>query len=205
MKKYFILLFGCFSILVSAQSNKIQYGIKAGANLSAYSNSDSPFNDFKPKLGFYIGGLAEIGLMERLTLRPEILLTQYGSVFDAEILFSQTFEPATAERFKSRIDDYTLAVPIHLRFYITEKFAIELGPQLGYIFYRKDTIKENPLDNPPESDINTDAERFTFGISSGLGFKLLDNLMLTTDYYIALKKTNGLKTHVLQLGLDYFF
>lgn len=208
MKNFYLIIFIGFVNFSFAQGNRAnEFGIKAGPSFSNYI-SNNPFDVFKPKIGFYLGGFTEFRLTNKIGLRPELFLSQNGAIFDTEIEVRQAIdEPATVERFKDRIDDYTIALPIKVRFHISDKFAIDLGPQFGYIFYRKRTVKINTaaIEEPIDYNFNDGAERFDVGATTGISFKIVPKLNLTSHYFIALKKTNGVNSSVLQIGIDYTF
>lgn len=73
-----VLLLVCIAITheISAQ---VQWGIKAGGNLSAMLLKDeSGYTKVQLRPGFHLGGTADLALSDRFSLQPSLLLTSKG-------------------------------------------------------------------------------------------------------------------------------
>ena len=80
------LLFATYLINVQAQKNNL--GIKAGLNYSNFSDNSNETSgfDYTSKVGFYIGGYINFRITEKISIQPELLLSQQGSSFSFTLL-----------------------------------------------------------------------------------------------------------------------
>jgi len=92
--------------LASAQSDQVKFGVKAGLNVSNWTqdaNTDS-------KIGGYIGGLVDLPLAGNFHLQPELLF-QHEGVDGGELMYAR--------------------VPIMAKYYIIQNLALQAGPVFG--------------------------------------------------------------------------
>lgn len=203
------------TVSINAQ-NDISFGIQAGANYSRYTPK-FPFPDAKDvsytgKIGYYFGGFLNFKIDEQLRIQPSILFASQGSA-----LLSENVEvrldinsPAIALDFKTNIIESTIVFPIVVQNYLGEKFYIEAGPQIGYIFSRKaksvgDTFPGETNEEASGDLPNTD--KLDFGLLVGFGYKLSENFSLNSRYFFGVTKRtdDNLKSSVLNIGIEYSF
>lgn len=135
MKKRLFLsgLLSLISISVFSQNypyNPITVGAKIGVNLSNVTGGES--QNIKPS--FHAGGFVELPLsrFKKTAVQFELLFSSQGykgKVYDVY----NNFEP-TDEKIK--LEDATLNyinIPILFKYYISNNFSLELGPQFGYL------------------------------------------------------------------------
>ncbi len=202
------------SLSLKAQSSDIEFGLKAGANYSQFT-PDLEVNgikiaNYKGKLGYYAGGFLNIGLSEKLQFQPELLLAMQGSrVIMEGVEMQGSFEstPMIFD-FKSSINDLSLILPLEMRYFLTTKFFIEAGPQLGYIIDRKYKAEDNEFEGnvptDPNDPNNFDYDKFEFGLNLGTGYMLADNLIISARYFLGLnERDNNLKSSVINLGVEF--
>lgn len=69
----------------AAHAQGVEFGIKAGANLSKFGGSDSELGGVKPSnlTGYSFGSFVNFGLGPMISLQPELLYTQRGSKYNA--------------------------------------------------------------------------------------------------------------------------
>jgi hypothetical protein len=126
-----------FSNAQDAKSNdkQVQFGVKAGLNVSMLSGGDLGVNltsDTKSKVGFHIGGLAEIKFNDKFSIQPELLYSQEGGNNTYSTDYSGTFYTFDQDITLSKIN-----LPIIFKYYVIEGLSIEAGPQLDYIMKAK--------------------------------------------------------------------
>jgi len=220
MKKFTLSIVLCLllsSFTINAQSKEIKFGIKAGANYSQFTPNPKFFEiemgDYKGKIGYYVGGFLNIGLIEKLQFQPELLLAMQGSRFVIEDVETQgdfDSNPMVSD-FRSRVNDLTLVLPLELRYFFTKKYFVEVGPQVGYIIDRTYRTEENVFDpNVPNEQFdpndpnNFDYDKFEIGINLGAGYNLRDNLLITARYFFGLNERDyNIRASVINLGLEF--
>lgn len=151
-----ILAFG----FVNAQQTR--FGVKGGLNLSNWTGGD--VEDTKSLVGFHVGGFAEIKIIEKLAIQPEILFSTQGTKIEGG--FAGDFDVKT---------NY-LNIPVLAKYYIVEKFSVEAGPQLGVLLSAK-------LDG---EDVKDSFKSVDLGFNLGAGYNFTDNLSINLRYTIGL-------------------
>lgn len=119
MKKLLLsAIIASFAVMgVNAQDTN--FGVKAGADFATITAKVSGISVSASETGFYVGGFAEIGVTESLSVQPEVL---YVSIKDSE----------------------QISIPIMAKFSVTEQFDIMAGPALGYILDADEATDTEP-------------------------------------------------------------
>ena len=111
MKKLILILVATITVTtVSAQG--LDLGIKAGANFANITDASGLSN----KTGFVVGVFAGAKLGDKLAIQGDLLYSQQGAEFDG-----------------GSIDLNYVNVPVVLKYYVTENFNLQAGPQFGFI------------------------------------------------------------------------
>jgi opacity protein-like surface antigen len=110
--RVFILLASCV-FAWNVQGQELHLGVKAGANFSNLKLS-SDFGGLSPDgaTSFFVGGLADIGLSDKLHVQPELLYSIEGAK-DSDISY--------------------LNVPVMLKYYLIAGLNLQAGPQIGIL------------------------------------------------------------------------
>lgn len=207
MKKIILFVFFCSTLLSYSQENKVNFGLKGGVNYAKFS-ADSPFIDFKRKIGFYAGGFTNIGINKKLKIQPEILYSSQGTkvVFE-DIQVTDTNGEVTVGDYKSNFNESTISLPISLQYYFIENFYLEGGPQFGFILNRKEKVLETPFEDIDANDsTQLYNDNFDFGAIFGIGHKVTKNISINGRFFLGLiKRDNVVKSSVFYLGVDYNF
>ncbi|MFY0481865.1 porin family protein [Flavobacterium sp. PLA-1-15] len=204
MKK--ILLFTALNLFFFSTSNAqvtIKPGVKAGLNLSRFTNSDS---DFRPD--FYVGGLAEIKFSSFYALQPELVYSRQG----ATITYNDfAVNPSGGSVEKKYSLDYLSLGAIN-KFTFAERFQAVVGP----------TIDIQVADNF-DRETSDDLIGLDLGLAIGLGYSLPNGLTFEArfkqglidifgDNYNAYEDENNngnydeiVTNQVIQLGISYTF
>jgi hypothetical protein len=79
MKK---IIFAAIAVMAFGFTNaqKTRFGVKGGLNLTSFSGGN--YYDAKSLVGFQVGGFAEIKIIERLSIQPEVLFSTQGAKLD---------------------------------------------------------------------------------------------------------------------------
>jgi hypothetical protein len=144
--------------------DKLQFGLKVGAN---YSNVyDAKGEDFNadPKFGLATGGFVAIPIGTYIGIQPEVLYSQKGFQATGSILGS-TYK---FTRTTSYID-----VPIFFSFKPSEFLTLQAGPQFSYLIKQKDSFTSSPTSYDQEQEFKTDNIRkntlcFVLGVDINL-------------------------------------
>ncbi len=141
MKKVILLLVGVVSFTSVTLAQGFHIGAKAGANLGKI-NGQSFRDGFK--LGYQLGGFAEIDFTKGFGIQPELLLSQTNT--------KVTDEPLSGLKAGEKIKLDYLSVPILLRFNAGKILTFNLGPQFSILTNNHKTTLENAGDAFKDGD-----------------------------------------------------
>ena len=150
-------------------------GLKAGANITKVEGKS--FKD-EFRYGYHLGGFAEIGLGDRLSIQPEVLFNQFQTRVDS------TFRSVYNVRFAENRDiklNY-LSIPILLNYKLSKSLSLQAGPQYA-ILMQKD---KNVLQNGREAFNSGD-----FSVLGGAQIKI-SKLRLSGRYFVGLNNINDI-------------
>lgn len=206
MKK--IILFtvlAIFCFMANAQdeptkASDISFGLKGGLNFSLITGDDT--DNFDGRVAFHVGGVVEFPISEKFSVQPELLYSAQGD--------KGNFDGMDVE-FNL---DY-LNVPVVAKYYVSEGFSLEAGPQLGFLLSAK------AEGGGVSIDIKDVIKSMDFGFDFGLGYKLDNGLNFSGRYYVGVSNfvdsngsimdvpisSDGSKNYnnVFQLSIGYFF
>ena len=124
MKKSILVL--CLSVFALSfmQAQELRFGIKGGVNVSTLGgDSYDGLVSFDSRTAYHVGVFAEIPLMMKFSIQPELLYSAQGSQFGG--FFS-------VDGFDDQKLDY-LNVPVLVKYNIIAGLSAELGPVFGYL------------------------------------------------------------------------
>lgn len=188
MKKIILLTIAIVTFSF-ANAQETRFGVKAGLNIAKFSGGSD--NTVIP--GFHVGGLAEIKIMERLSVQPELLFSTQGAHY----------------AFLGGSSDFKLNyinVPVLAKFYVTEGFTVEAGPQIGFLVSAKDE----------GNDVKGDFKSVDLGFNFGAGYDFTKKFSVNLRYTLGLSDIrdsegsnyspfDGVKNSVFALSLAYKF
>lgn len=174
------------SLMIQAQD--AQFGAKAGIN---FATLEPDLNDPATRTAIHVGAVAEISVLEKLSIQPELLFSAQGvkdESDDDEIV---------------RLDYVTL--PVLAKFYVTDNLSLEAGPQLGLL------LKAEVEDDGETTDIKNNTKSTDLGVAFGLGYKMDNGLNFGARYVLG-SNVNDIEedpdtfsNRVFQLFVGYFF
>jgi len=146
-----------------ANAQQTRFGIKGGLNMSTVVGGD--VDNTKSLVGFHVGGFAEIHVVEKFFIQPELLFSTQGTKFDGPF----------GEDYDTKLN--YLNIPVLAKYYIVDKkFSVEAGPQLGILLSAK-------VDG---EDIKDFTRSVDLGFNIGAGYNFTDNLSIGLRYTLGL-------------------
>ena len=207
MKKYFVIAILVFMGTTNAQVT-YKPGIKAGLNLSRFTNTDAT-----TKTDFYIGGLFAIKFTKRYTLQPELIYSRQGANMKLDLSSLNPIDPNDPIFIQTSKVKYSLdylALGIINKFTFGKGFQVVVGPSID--FKIDDNFSENYARNPIGFDL---------ALVAGLGYsfnnltveaRLKQGLVDIFGNYDQSNDTNGngnydeiVLNQLFQFGVAYTF
>jgi opacity protein-like surface antigen len=161
MKRIFLIALALMAFGVT-NAQQTRFGIKGGLNISTVVGGD--VDNTKSLVGFHVGGFAEIHVVEKFFIQPELLFSAQGTKFDGPF--------GTDADLKLNY----LNIPVLAKYYIVDKFSVEAGPQLGVLLSAK----------TDDNDIKDFTRSVDLGFNIGAGYNFTDNFSVGLRYTIGL-------------------
>lgn len=194
MKKSVLFLVVALLAIPALQAQEFfRMGAKVGLN---FANLVGDTEDAEMLTSFHLGLVAEIPISEKFYFGPEVLYSTQGASFSDD-------EFDVDAEFKL---DY-IQIPLMARYYVSEGFSLEAGPQIGFL-----TSSEVETE-----DVGVDAKdyftSFDYGLNFGLGYKLPGGIFFQGRYNLGLANVldsnefdeDKAKNSVIQLSVGYMF
>lgn len=201
MKKIIVIAFVLLSGVSNAQVT-FKPGLRAGATLSTFSNTQSHY-----KTDFYVGAFGEINLTKVYALQPEITYSRQGSNnVKTYIGYDENTYDAIYKSRNLEID--YLSIAMINKFTFRSGFQVMAGPTVDF------RVQDNLIYENSDVDLAL-AIGFGYRLPSGLAFEarfkkgVLD--ILDSDYYSGNTENNDYwfrdyNTNInFQLGVSYSF
>ena len=195
MKK--IVLAIAILITISSTAQKINFGIKAGLNMSMLTGSKDQI--MTSNNGFFGGAVLEYKILGKMAIQPELLFSAQGAKLESkDLTFSIT-----------RKMDY-LILPIMVKYYIKSGLFVEAGPQAGFLISANQDVENRITNISTSEDIKEVTKDFDMAANIGIGYELLNKVVAQVRYCIGITNTSDLqntniKNGVFQLSVGYKF
>lgn len=180
MKKAVLIIVLMFSATLSVQAQLLQIGVKAGLNYANFTGTEIQTDAIT---SYHAGLLAEIKLMDKFAIQPELLYTTQGA----------SYKEADQE-FKNELG--YIAIPVLAKIYLGESFSVELGPQASFLLSERNDVDFE------------DSNTFDFGLAGGLSYKITKNIFVQGRYVLGLTEISSeadAKNSVLQFSAGLMF
>ena len=217
MKKLFLV--GALALFGAVNAQQTKFGVKAGYSLSSLKleGTDEEEYDSKSKSSFYVGGLVEHKLTDKVGLQAELLYSETGGKYSNSI--SETIGGDTyTENSDSDIKIGNLMLPVSVKYYPAENFSLSGGLNFVFILSAKYKYSYN-LSGGDFSDSYSETEDIKDEIKSlnlapfiGAEYQLPNGMFFDARYNIGLtnlvkdpEDDESAKNSFLQVGLGYRF
>ncbi|MBF6607251.1 MAG: PorT family protein [Flavobacterium sp.] len=177
MKKITLSILGLLAFgYASAQDGGTRFGAKAGLNMASISGD---IEDAEMKLGFHVGGFAEIMLTDKFAVQPELLFSMQG----AKREYSESFGGFDFDT-EEKLNLTYINVPIMAKYYVTEAFNIHAGPQVGFLMSAKYDYEVSGAGESEsgDEDVKDQYKSIDFGLGFGLGYNFGENFGVEARY-----------------------
>lgn len=216
MKKL-IVMASLLGALFSANAQEVVFGAKAGLNLATLSG-DVPEAGYKA--GANLGFIAEIKVSEKFSVQPELLYSMQGSSFKMNDFF---YDEESDMGFDAKVDGLIklgyINIPVLAKYYVTPKFSVLAGPQLGVLLSSKMKIDFTAdagfgqVSGSEEIDMKEETQKIDFGANLGFAYDFTEKVFAQLSYYNGFtnvtKTTEGddsvMKNNVIQLAVGFKF
>ncbi|MBS1664893.1 MAG: PorT family protein [Bacteroidetes bacterium] len=200
MKKTLLLAIGIFTAYLSQA--QVTFGAKAGFNLSSVKGKDVEGTSSLP--GFHVGVLAGIPLNDVLNLQPELFYSAEGAKM-------KTVFPGDGDELiegKASAHLNYLNLPVLLQYHHTSGFAVQSGPQFGYLLSAK--VKANGESSDIKDQFKKTNLSWVLGVSylipdNNIGFNIRYNFGITKLGKAEDGETAKAFGRTLQAGVFYMF
>lgn len=199
-----VLTFGVSS------AQEVNFGVKGGLNVSTLTGD---VEEVDAKIGFHVGGFAEIKLSDKFAFQPELLFSTQG----AKSEYSESDgTDSYSEKFTLNLN--YLNVPLMAKYFATDKLFIEAGPQIGLLLSAKtdyeytETFQGVTFSESIDGvDVKDDFKSIDFGLNFGLGYEFTENIFAGARYNLGLSNIgedtgdDKINNGVIQVSLGYKF
>lgn len=194
----------CCLLCLSVGAQGVQFCVRGGVNASSESPHVYPsatFGHLTYTRGFNVGGAVDIPLSDRWSLETDVLYSRQGyqdviSIADLGEEYSATY----------KVESHYVNVPVTAKFYLTNNFYLECGPQVGVLLDKHDNFDEFDIE---DSFRSTDTKPVDVGVLGGIGCWLTEHAFISGRYIQGLTDSSNLykggKSRVFQLSLGYMF
>lgn len=161
MKKIILSIVLCTAFGFS-NAQSIRFGVKGGLNVSNFTGYQE---DVKSLTGFHIGGFTELKVGKKFAIQPEFLFSTQGTTVEG-------FDGNSNSSIKLNY----INIPVLAKYYITDAFTVEAGPQIGFLLSAKNQ----------GDDVHDLYKTLDFGLNIGCGYEFTDNIALGVRYTFGL-------------------
>jgi hypothetical protein len=214
-RKRAMIIIALFSFFVyNGNAQETTFGLKGGLNYS------SVVGDLTEGVKFRFSGhgglFLEIAFSEKFQLQPELLYSSQGFQFSTDLASIQNGGGSTGEEndFRTNVQLNYVTVPLLGKFALNDRYALEFGPQFGFLLNQVTKIKnldERNGTNPDERSSVSGDFQLDYGVAVGLDVRLNNHFSLAPRFYIGIRnRLNGLPNvqnfnAALQLSANYRF
>ena len=178
-------------LTMQAASAQFRLGAKAGVNLVKVDGKS--FKD-EFRYGYHLGGFAEIGVTEKLTIQPEVLFNQYSTTLDSN--FKSVYSNVINSN-QSHVKLNYLSIPILLNYKLIGPVYLQAGPAFSILMDQSKNFLQNGGDAFKKGD---------FSMIGGAQVRIA-KLYLSGRYVVGLANINDIddkdkwKSQAIQLSV----
>lgn len=174
MKKNVFLVAVLTFFSVSAFSQGVSFGVKAGLNVSNYTSSDGGPSS-SALIGFHGGAYLTAMFSEHIGLQPELLYSMQGDKYSYNSGFGSV-------DVKSQLS--YISIPVLFRYNVNDLISFHAGPQFGILASAKSKVGSTT------TDIKDQLKSTDLGLAFGGTVDLPMGLNFTLRYVIGLSNVD---------------
>lgn len=152
------------------------FGPKVGIDYTNYWGKGAEHGG---QLNYQAGLFMEYRFTDRLSVAPEVVFAAQGGKYEIK---------KSNDYYKEADHINYINVPVMLKIYVIPELSIDLGPQVGFNIYSKNTAELK--DGGEKEKVTTDLKKFTNSVDFGLGLGLTYNI--TEEVFVQGRYTMGL-------------
>ncbi len=171
MKNLHFLWLLCIFLIASCVPPK--FAARIGGNYATIAGDDT--DNFDGKIGLNIGGYAEFNVADRFSVQPEVFYSQQGTKY------------SDSDGFDGKINLDYINVPVMGKFYVSDGFFLEAGPQIGFLVSAKDKF-DSPISG--EDDIKEFIKNTDFSGNVGAGYQFESGLNIGARFSYGFSNIN---------------
>jgi len=194
-----VLLTSFLSFSQKAKKTTFEFGPRFGLIVSELNGADQLKS---VRASFSAGIMGEIEIKDSFSLYSEVNYSRQGATNRGNDDGSPFDNPLNLDYFN---------FPILIKYYVKNGFALEAGPQLGFLLNAKNRSKQ--VESPGVMDMTNDFKQLDFSFVLGLSYKTEWGFIVGGRYNFGLVDINdgsvlesgSLRNSVFQLHFGYLF
>lgn len=164
----------------------MKFGAKAGLNLATLSGKEGA----KLKFGYVVGGFAEFKVSDKFAIQPELLYSVQGASSSQSFSAGSVIVSTESNQALSYLN-----IPVMGKYFVTEAFSLEFGPQVGILLSsvtKADVSSNSALVPSGSGEVSSKDGLSTvdFSFNVGAGYDVIENLTVGVRYGLGLTKVN---------------
>jgi Outer membrane protein beta-barrel domain len=188
MKKVFLSLAFISAVSIASQA-QMRFGVNAGATLANIKvKSDGAKLNYDSKIGFTVGGVAEMPINKQISFRPGISFTQKGYNFNSDVAGYKTKYTSTFNY---------LEIPLNVTYKTnvgSGKIFVGAGPSFAYAVSGKTKTEVNGQKQTEKVKFGSGSEEvkaFDFGGNILAGYELSNGAYIGLNYNMGFSDINN--------------
>ncbi len=196
MKKIILMTvaFLAFGFANAQDKKEMSFGVKGGLNVSTITNVNDVGVSSSALIGFHIGAFGEFMILDKFAIQPELLYSAQGVSLDFD-----------GDKGDVKLD--YVNIPVMAKYYATNSFSLELGPQIGFL------VSAKAKSGGETVDVKDSMKSTDFGLNLGMGYDITENMVLGLRYNFGLSQLqkdlaigeSASKNSVFQFSFGYKF
>ncbi len=212
MNKSLLLLSVALYLGLNSSNAQTTYGLKAGVNLSKFSNPiDEELEDYETnKVAFHVTAFADIPVAKQFSIQPGLSLQSKGTLYKA----TEGGNSASAS-----IHLMSLEIPVNAVYYFPVSYGDLFAGAGPYISYNLSGKAKEVLNGKTEKNTKIkftgnekDMNALDYGANFLIGYKLPSGLLINAGYGLGLANISPYDTdktkfanRVLSFGIGFQF
>lgn len=213
MKRFLLIALFILWLTPHLKAQETRFGFKGGLN---YSSVVGDLTDgIKFRFSGHGGVFLEMDFSYKFALQPELLYSSQGFQFSSDLAQIDGNPTPGGNDFRTNVQLNFLTVPILGKFRLSEKFALEFGPQFGFLLNQITKIKNLDELNSSNAKSRTSISgnfQLDYGAAIGASIRINDQFSIAPRFYVGLRnRLNGLDGNLqnynaaIQLSANYLF